>query len=406
MSDFHQNGMFTNFHNLTRRPVEDLEQELLTFSKRRKMGLILPSLFSELEGPALNHIINELTKVPYLEEIVIGLDRADREQFLYAKEFFGRLPQRHRILWNDGPRLKAIDEKLKEKGLAPLEAGKGRNVWFCMGYNLASDRTDCIALHDCDILTYDRSLLARLIYPVANPSFQYIFCKGYYSRIAQDKLNGRVCRLLVGPLLHSLQLVYGHHDFLAYLSHFRYALSGEFAMRTRVLNNIKIPSDWGLEIGILSEIYRNYSPKRSCQIEILDNYEHKHQVLIQEDGTGGLKCMSQDIIISLLRKLAILGVNVTSDSFRVLKATYYRSALDMIEIYHHDAVMNGLSFDQNVEEIAVELFTQSILEAGQAFIDRPNDQPFIPSWNRVQSAFPNIFEEIYQAVEQDNLGSV
>ena len=71
MSDFHQNGMFTNFHNLTRRPVEDLEQELLTFSKRRKMGLILPSLFSELEGPALNHIINELTKVPYLEEIVI-----------------------------------------------------------------------------------------------------------------------------------------------------------------------------------------------------------------------------------------------------------------------------------------------------------------------------------------------
>jgi glucosyl-3-phosphoglycerate synthase len=99
-------------------------------------------------------------------------------------------------------------------------------------------------------------------------------------------------------------------------------------------------------------------------------------------------------------------VNVTSDSFRVLKATYYRSALDMIEIYHHDAVMNGLSFDQNVEEIAVELFTQSILEAGQAFIDRPNDQPFIPSWNRVQSAFPNIFDEIYQAVEEDNVGSV
>ena len=177
-------------------------------------------------------------------------------------------------------------------------------------------------------------------------------------------------------------------------------------MRTRVLNNIKIPSDWGLEIGILSEIYRNYSPKRSCQIEILDNYEHKHQLLTQEDGNGGLKRMSQDIILSLLRKLAILGVNVTSDSFRVLKATYYRSALDMIEIYHHDAVMNGLKFDQNVEEIAVELFTQSILEAGQAFIDRPNDQPFIPSWNRVQSAFPNIFEEIYQAVEQDNLGSI
>ena len=50
------------------------------------MGLILPSLFSELEGPALDNIVNELAKVPYLEEIVIGLDRADRDRF--AREFF------------------------------------------------------------------------------------------------------------------------------------------------------------------------------------------------------------------------------------------------------------------------------------------------------------------------------
>ncbi|WP_111891416.1 glycosyl transferase [Acinetobacter sp. MB5] len=406
MSDFYQNGSFTNFHNLTSRSVGELEQELIGFSRRRKMGLILPSLFSELEGPALDNIIQELTKVPYLEEIVIGLDRASRDQFLYAKDFFSRLPQRHRILWNDGPRLRAIDEKLQSQGLAPLEAGKGRNVWFCMGYNLASDRTDCVALHDCDILTYDRSMLARLIYPVANPTFQYVFCKGYYSRIAQNKLNGRVCRLLLSPLLRSLQSVYGHHDFLDYLSNFRYALSGEFAMRTRVLNSIKIPSDWGLEIGMLSEIYRNYSPRRSCQIDILNNYEHKHQPLANEDGTGGLKRMSNDIILSLMRKLATLGVNITNDSFRILKATYYRNALDMIEIYHHDAVMNGLSFDLHTEEVAVELFTQCILEAGQAFIERPNDQPFIPSWNRVESAFPNIFEELYDAVEEDNLGRV
>ncbi len=88
MSDFHQNGVITDFHNLTRRPVEALEQELSQFANRRPMGLILPSLFSELEGPALSAIVDELVKVPYLNEIVIGLDRADREQFLYAREFF------------------------------------------------------------------------------------------------------------------------------------------------------------------------------------------------------------------------------------------------------------------------------------------------------------------------------
>lgn len=92
MSDFYQNGVITNFHNLTGRSVEALEKDLVRFSRKRKMGLILPSLFSELEGPALSHIVDELAKVPYLSEIVIGLDRADRDQFLLAREFFRVCP--------------------------------------------------------------------------------------------------------------------------------------------------------------------------------------------------------------------------------------------------------------------------------------------------------------------------
>ena len=406
MSDFFQNGVITTFHNLTERAPEALEKELVQFAKQRPMALILPSLFSELEGPALDNIVEELAQVPYLEEIVIGLDRADRDQFLFAREFFSRLPQRHRILWNDGPRLKALDAELDKEGLSPTQPGKGRNVWFCTGYTLASGRSSCVALHDCDIVTYERGMLARLFYPLANPAFQYEFCKGFYARVADNKLNGRVGRLLVGPLLRSLQKVYGHSEYLDYLSSFRYPLSGEFAMRTHVLNSIKIPGDWGLEIGVLSEIYRNYTTRQSCQVEITDNYDHKHQPLAEEDGTGGLKRMSNDIVQSLLRKMATMGVPITSDSFRVLKATYYRNALDMVEVYNHEASMNGLKFDQHAEEAAVELFTQAILDAGQAFIERPNDKPFIPSWSRIQSAFPDIQQRIYQAVEEDNCGEV
>lgn len=116
--------------------------------------------------------------------------------------------------------------------------------------------------------------------------------------------------------------------------------------------------------------------------------------------------MSNDIVQSLLRKLATMGVPLTGDSFRVLKATYYRNALDMMEIYNHEAIMNGLSFDRHVEEAAVEMFTQAILDAGEAFIKRPNEKPFIPSWSRVQSAFPDILQRISQAVEEDNRGNV
>lgn len=190
MADFYQNGIVTTMHNLTRRSHEELEQDLITFSKTRPLGLILPSLYSELEGDALKDIVSKLKQVPYLSEIVIGLDRADLKQYKHALSFFGELPQHHRILWNDGPRLQALDAKLQALGLAPKELGKGRNVWYCMGYILASGKTESVALHDCDIVTYEKSLLARLLYPVANPQFHYEFSKGYYARISNGQING------------------------------------------------------------------------------------------------------------------------------------------------------------------------------------------------------------------------
>jgi glucosyl-3-phosphoglycerate synthase len=290
MADFYQNGIVTTLHNLSERPVEDLERELVEFSKRRPMALILPSLFSELEGIALPNIIDHIAKVPYLSQIVIGLDRANLEQYQHAIKFFGALPQNHRILWNEGPRLKALDAKLEALGLAPKELGKGRNVWYCMGYVLATGKAESVALHDCDILTYDRGLLARLIYPVANPLFNYEFCKGYYARVADGKINGRVSRLLVTPLIRALQKVLGHNEYLEYMDSFRYPLAGEFSFRRDVLNDIRIPSDWGLEIGVLSEMHRNYSHNRLCQADIAKTNIKIYRLIMTK--VDSRKCLS------------------------------------------------------------------------------------------------------------------
>lgn len=401
MADFHQNGLVTTLHNLADRPLEALEADLVRFSQKRPMALILPSLFSELEGPALSNILDHIKDVPYLNEIVIGLDRANEDQYRYALEFFSRLPQRHRILWNEGPRLQAIDKELKELGLAPKELGKGRNVWYCMGYTLASNRSESVALHDCDILTYDRELLARLIYPVAHPQFNYEFCKGFYARVANGKINGRVSRLLVTPLIRALKATVGNSEYLEFMDSFRYPLAGEFSFRQDVLNDIRIPSDWGLEIGVLSEMHRNYSNNRLCQADIAETYDHKHQDLSFNNDQGGLSKMSIDITKALIRKLATQGTTFNTETFRTIKATYFRIALDFIETYHNDAVMNGLTLDIHSEEKAVEMFASNIMKAGQSFLDNPMETPFIPSWNRVTSAMPDVLERIKDAVEED-----
>ncbi|MGG7646221.1 glycosyl transferase [Rhodovulum sp. YNF3179] len=402
MADFHQNGNITTLHNLRTRSLEDLTYELVTFAETRKITLILPCLYSELEGPALPHILDELSEVPYLHRIVIGLDRADEAQFRHARDFFARLPQQHIVIWNDSPRMKALGARLEELGLAPQEPGKGKNVWGCIGYLIARADSSIMAIHDCDILTYDRSMLARLVYPVAHPAFSYQMAKGFYPRTDGHQLNGRVTRLLVSPLLIALKRVVGDRDYLDYLRSFRYPLSGEFAMRTLTLPDLRIPSDWGLEVGVLSEAWRNLAPGSVCQVELADSYDHKHQDLSPEDASRGLSRMSTDICKAIFRKLAADGTVFTANLFRTLKATYYRAALDLLDSYYNDAKMNGLSVDRHKEEKSVELFAENIIRAGQIFLENPHESPFIPTWNRVHAADPAFLSDLLRAALEDS----
>ena len=402
MADFHQSGSIATLHNLRTATTEAMTNELSTFGMNRKINLILPSLFSELEGAALPAIIDELNKVPYLNKVVIGLDRATEDEYRYARQFFSRLKVNHDILWNDGPRLQAIDARLKKLALSPNEPGKGRNVWFCIGYTLAQAEAAVVAVHDCDVVTYSADMLARLVFPVANPAFPYQMSKGFYPRVADRKLNGRVSRLLVTPLLQSLKKVLGQRDYLDFLSSFRYPLAGEFAMRTAILPDMRIPSDWGLEIGLLSEAWRNLSPQAVCQVEISDRYDHKHQDLSLDDANKGLSRMSVDICKALYRKLAADGTVLSEEVFRSIKATYYRMALDLIDTYYNDARMNGLDLDRHAEETAVELFAANIMQAGSVFLDNPMETPFIPNWSRVNAADPAILTDMLKAVADDN----
>ncbi len=402
MGDFYQNGTVTTLHNMRYRPYEELERELIHFSKSRPMSLILPCLYSELDGPALPKIIDELVKVPYLEEIIIGLDKATEKEFQRAKKYFSRLPQHFRILWNDGPRMRALDQLLIDQNIAPREMGKGRNAWYCFGYFNASDRSEAVALHDCDILTYTRHLLARLFYPVVDPTFNFKFCKGYYYRADDKKLNGRVARLLVTPLLRTLKRFFSSEPFLEYLDSFRYPLAGEFSMRADVTKTIRIPSDWSLEIGILSEVIRTNAIGRICQVDIADRYDHKHQNLSGSNPNAGLSKMSTEISRAIFAKLATNGVVFSKGLVRSIKAAYYRTALDFLDMYYADAVLNGLTLDRHGEENAIDLFAANVYKAGEMFLDNPMQIPNVPSLKRVISAIPDFYKRLREAVELDN----
>jgi glucosyl-3-phosphoglycerate synthase len=401
MADFYQTGVISTFHRFGKPDLGKMESELAEFNRHRPIALVLPSTYAELEAPAIKQIIKETKEVPYIHEIVVTMGRTDQEQFDKAKEFFSSLPQRTRLIWNTGPAIGKLYKLLEEKGLFVGEDGKGRSCWTAYGYILSREESKVITLHDCDIVNYSRELLGRLCYPVASPSIDYAFCKGYYARVT-DRMHGRVTRLFITPIIRSLEKLLGPLPVLAYLDSFRYPLAGEFSMIADLARINRIPGDWGIEVETLAEVYRNCSLKRVCQVELCETYEHKHQPLSAEDPRTGLMKMTIDIAKAIFRNLAIEGAALSESLLNTLIVTYLRTAQDTIKCYNDDAAINGLFFDRHQETKMVEAFTRAIQIAGKEFREDPLYSPLIPNWNRVTSAIPDFLEKLNAVVEEEN----
>ncbi|WP_320034864.1 glycosyl transferase [Halarcobacter sp.] len=402
MSDFFQNGVITTLQNVGNRSLEDIEKELEEFSERRKMVLLLPALYSEFETPAMHKIIEELKEVKYLYKIILGLDKATKEQFEEVKELMSVLPCKVDVLWNDGPRIKELYKDMTVEGFPGLDTpGKGRNVWTMMGYGLADKDAYAFALHDCDIVNYSREIPARLFYPIVHPALDFEFNKGYYSRVT-NKLHGRATRLLYTPLINSLAKVYGSNRYLEYMESFRYALSGEFSFIRSLGRGIGISPTWGLEVSTLSEVYKNTSNRRICQTQILESYEHKHQELGSQETGGGIYKMANDIAKTLFRVLAQEGVVFSQSSFKTLLATYFQESRFEISKYNALSKLNGLEYNREKEIKAVEAFQVAIKEAAQEFYEDPMGIPSLSSWTTVRSVMSDFSYKFNEYVRKDN----
>ena len=400
MSDFFQNGVIATFHRLGELNLKKLENDLKDFSRIRPIALVLPSLYREFKSGALPNIMNELKKVNYLQEIVLCLDKANTEQYKRVKNSFSS-HKKLSVIWNDSPRMKGLYKLLEKNDLSPGERGKGRAVWISLGYVLARGKSRVIAMHDCDIVNYKRALLARLCYPVANPHSEYEFCKGYYSRYT-DIMHGRATRLFFTPFIRALEKILGYLPFLVYMDSFRYALAGEIALRRDLAMAMRIPSDWGLEVGTLAEVYRNMALSRICQVDIADGYDHKHQELIPDDPEKGILKMTIDIAKSIFRTLAQEGAQFSEGFFKTLGNIYLKIAQETVVLYENDAEMNSLKFDRHNESVCVETFAEGIKKAGEVFWQNPSGTVLIPNWHRIIAALPDFLKLLREAVKNDN----
>ncbi|MFK8114541.1 MAG: glycosyl transferase [Rubripirellula sp.] len=397
MPDFYQHDLVTTIHDLQTAKIDRLEEMLRKATQQNRIGLVLPVTASDMRAAPFEKIVAELVDADYVDTVVVSLgvapDQADYDETV-AK--IAPLGDRAKVLWTDGPKVQSLYGQLIDANIPVSTPGKGRSVWTAFGYLLADPKIDTFVLHDCDIVDYDRTLLARLCLPMVHPALDFEFCKAYYARVT-DRMHGRVVRLLVAPLVRALMRTFPESEFLRFLGNFRYPLSGEFSLTRNLARTNRIPSDWGLEIGTLAEVYRNTSLKRVCQTDLCRLYEHKHQVLSVEEKQSGLMRMATDILTTVYRTLASQGVVMSGSTFITLRSSYLRLAQNGIRQYAADALVNDLQYDRHEEEKAIEAFGECVSTAAEVFRGDPNGAAAIPNWTRVRAVFPEFTQELRDA---------
>ncbi len=404
MGDLLQRGPITTLHLLRDREPELIEAELEDAAVWRPVTLVLPALISELDGSALAGIVQVLESVNYLHEIVITLGPATEEEFQTACKGFLPLKtekRRVRLIWNSGPRISALLQDIRAAGLDGGPDSKARSCWMAYGYIVSRRESYVIALHDCNIVSYGRNLLSRLIYPTLIPDLDYHFAKGYYNRIA-DRMQARTVRLLITPLLQALIKRVGNLPLLHYFSSFRDPTAGEYSMLADLARVNRIPADGGLEIGVLTEIYRNCPLSRICRVELGESCEKEGRDFSPGHWEQDLHKIATHTCRVILGALCSSGVVFGDGFFRTLRAAFLKEAHDLIAMYHDDARINGVHYDHQAETAAVEMLAEVIGIAGEAILKDPTGPRLIPNWNRVFKTIPGFAKRLLEAVELDN----
>ena len=394
MADFHLNYVPT-FTALADEDPDAMVEELRQEAARIRIGIIIPALYSDLASSAMAGIIQVLQRMDFIHKVYISLDRADESQFYQAQKIVAPLGDKCTLLWNDAPRVQEVMQNINE--ILPLGSrGKGRAVWTALGYAIAKKEVSVLAFHDADILTYNAAFLVRLLFPVV--VLKYQFSKAMYARYS-DKLHGRVVRLFYFPFVRSLRMILGNIDFLDYMADFRYPLSGEFATYTSLAQEMRYPSDWGIEVGILSEIYRLVRVNRICQVEITSRYDHKHQE-VGATNDEGLRKMVSDIARTFFSQLSSNGHILTDNFIRTLKHTYINNARNFAGVYAGYAEMNQLSkFDLHKEISLIETFAETFEDAFVRYQEHLSGSPLMPYWRRVEFALDGVMDQLVQTLE-------
>lgn len=282
--------------------------QLLELKQRQnlKISLAMPALNEEETVGCVIHTIKEtlVQRVPLLDEIVlIDSDSSDRTREIAA---------------DLGVPVHIHQQVLPELG---ARSGKGEALWKSLYLTCG----DIIVWIDTDIANIHPRFVYGLVGPlIHHPEVQFV--KGFYRRPLKvdNKLQagggGRVTELTARPLLNL---------FFPELSGIIQPLSGEYGGRRGALEQMVFSSGYGVEIGLLIDVFEKYGLSAIAQVDLQERIHHNQPL-------ESLSKMSFAIIQTVVRRIEKrYGTKLLEDVNKTMKLIHYgqqRLLLDVEEI--------------------------------------------------------------------------
>lgn len=285
-------------------------QELVALKEHKGLtvSLALPALNEEeTVGSVITTIKRALMDEAHLldEIILIDSDSSDRTRAIAAEL---------------GVPVHIHQQVLPQYG---ARHGKGEALWK----SLYVTKGDIIAWIDTDIANIHPRFVYGIVGPlITNERVQLV--KGFYHRPLRvgDKIQagggGRVTELMARPLINL---------FFPELSGIIQPLSGEYAGRRSALEQIVFYSGYGVETGMLIDVFEAFGLAAIAQVDLLERIHHNQPL---EALSKMAFVILQTMMYKLERRLgrrALEEVNRTMKLVRYTRGNYYLDIEEVVE---------------------------------------------------------------------------
>jgi glucosyl-3-phosphoglycerate synthase len=189
-----------------------------------------------------------------------------------------------------------VDVESALPGFGP-SLGKGDVLWR----SLAISTGDIVVWCDSDIITFGPQFVYGLLGPLLTiPDVQ--FTKACFNRNGDDDMaSGRVTELLAKPLLRLLR---------PELTVLDQPLSGSYAGRRTLLEQLEFEPDFGVEIGLLLDVVDRVGAAAIAQVDI-GTFRHPHRT------TAQLAPQAASVARAVLRRCPGIDIDDAIDLLRL-----------------------------------------------------------------------------------------